>query len=78
MAPEVWTIIGVGIALAGLILTTHRATRREIAGVRVEIAEVRRELAELRAEIAQLRERVVHLQGLLEGLREAITRSRTA
>ena len=71
MAPEVWTIIGVGIALAGLILTTHRATRREIA-------EIRGGIAELRGEIAQLRERMAHLEGLLEGLREAITRSRAA
>ena len=78
MAPDVWTIIGVGIALAGLILTTHRATRREIAEVRGEIAEIRGGIAELRGEIAQLRERMAHLEGLLEGLREAITRSRAA
>ena len=71
MTPEVWTIIGVGIALASLILTTHRATRREIA-------ELRGDIAEIRGELAQLRERMAHLEGLLEGLREAITRSRAA
>ena len=33
---------------------------------------------ELRGEIGELRERMAHLEGLLEGLREAITRRNVA
>ena len=66
MSGEIMAILGVGVALAGLILTSVRGLRGEIAGLRGEIAEVR-------AEVAQLRERMAHLEGLLEGLREAIT-----
>ena len=64
MTPEILTIIGIGIALAGLILNGQRVLRAEITG--------------LRAEVGQLRERMAHLEGLLEGLREAITHSRVA
>ena len=66
MSGEIIAILGVGIALAGLILNGQRGLRAEIAGLRGEIAEVR-------AELAQLRERMAHLEGLLEGLREAIS-----
>ena len=48
-----------GAALAGLILASSRGLRGEIA--------------EIRDGVAQLRERMAHLEGLLEGLREAIT-----
>ena len=66
MSGEMIAIVAVGVALAGVILTSVRGLRGEIAGLRGEIAEVR-------AQIAQLRERMAHLEGLLEGLREAIT-----
>ena len=59
MSGELIGILGVGVALAGLILNSTRGLRSEIA--------------ELRAEVAQLRERMAHLEGLLEGLREAIS-----
>ena len=60
------TEAAVGVALAGLILNGQRGVRAEIAGLRGEIAEIR-------DGVAQLRERMAHLEGLLEGLREAIT-----
>ena len=56
------TNIGSSTALGGRSVPASG----EIAGLRVEIAEVR-------AEVAQLRERMAHLEGLLEGLREAIS-----
>lgn len=65
MSGEIITILAVGVALAGLILTSFRSLRAEITGLRAKIAEVR-------AEIVALRERMAHLEGLLEGLREAI------
>ena len=77
-------VLAIGATLAGVILTSVRGLRQdmhaqmgglrgEIAGLRGEIAGLRGEIAGLRGEIAQLRERMAHLEGLLEGLREAIT-----
>ena len=77
MSGEMIAIVAVGVALAGLILTSVRGLRQDmqaqIGGLRGEIAGLRGEIAEIRGEIAQLRERMAHLEGLLEGLREAIT-----
>ena len=58
MSPELIAIIAVGVAIGGLVLAGQRALRQDIAG--------------LRQDVLQLRERMAHLEGLLEGLREAI------
>ena len=58
------TIISVGVALAALILTTQRNLRTDM--------QAQREI------IISLLERMAHLEGLLEGLREAITGRRVA
>ena len=77
MSGEMIAIVAVGVALAGVILTSVRGLRQDmqaqIGGLRGEIAGLRGEIAEVRAEVAQLRERMAHLEGLLEGLREAIS-----
>ncbi len=82
MSPEIIAVASVGVALAGLILTGQRAIRTELAVQRQEIATLRKdigeEIAALRDDLAALRERMAHLEGLLEGLREAITRERAA
>ncbi|MCY4361596.1 MAG: hypothetical protein OXE42_05325 [Gammaproteobacteria bacterium] len=57
MSPEMYSIIGVGLALAGLIVPKMNAMGKDIT---------------------DLRERMAHLEGLLEGLREAITHSRAS
>lgn len=72
MSGDTIAIIAVGIALAGLILTSFRSLRGEIDGLRTEIGRLRAEINGIRAEIAALRERMAHLEGLLDGLREAI------
>ena len=59
MTPELIAIVTVGVALAGVILTSARGVRQDIN--------------ELRGEVGILRERMAHLEGLMEGLREAIT-----
>ena len=64
----IFTIVLVGVGLAGLILNGQREIKREF----------KRELEALRAEVVMLRERMAHLEGLLEGLREAITNRRAA
>ena len=77
MSGEMIAIVAVGVALAGVILTSVRGLRQDmqaqIGGLRGEIAGLRGEIAEIRDGVAQLRERMAHLEGLLEGLREAIT-----
>ena len=59
LGPEIIAIVTVGVALAGVILTSARGVRQDIN--------------ELRGEVGTLRERMAHLEGLMEGLREAIT-----
>ena len=58
MTPEIIAIVTVGVVLAGVILTSARGVRQDIN--------------ELRGEVGTLRERMAHLEGLMEGLREAI------
>ena len=70
MSGEIIAILGVGVALAGLIIASVRGLRHDM---QTQIAGLRREIAEVRSEVAQLRERMAHLEGLLEDLREAIT-----
>ena len=60
----IFTILLVGVGLAGLILNGQRGFKREFEALRVEVV--------------MLRERMAHLEGLLEGLREAITNRRAA
>ena len=59
MTPEAWTAIGTGIVILIAIAASNR--------------QLRAELSQVHAEIGQLRERMAKLEGLLEGLREAIT-----
>ena len=87
------TIISVGVALAALILTTQRnlrtdmqvrqdGTTAEFKAMRAEIQAQREETkTEFKAQreiIISLLARMAHLEGLLEGLREAITGRRVA
>ena len=82
------TMIGVGVALAGLMLTGLNNLRKEIQTQRAELqthrAETQAEFKAVRAEmqaefkaqreiIVSLLERVSHIEGLLEGLREVLT-----
>ena len=71
MSMEFIAIISASIALAGLIITGQNSLRREMR-------EQRKEISGLREAIGELRERMAHLEGLIEGLREAITGRRVA
>ena len=59
------TIVAVGIALAGLFLTTVR-------GLRQEVRDLRGHMGRIDSHIGELRERMAHVEGLLKGLRDAI------
>ena len=68
MTPQAWTVIGTGIVILIAIAASNRQLRSEL----------RAELNQVHAEIGQLRERMAKLEGLLEGLREAITGHKAA
>ena len=81
MSVELIGIVTVGVALAGVILNSNRGLRQDI---RQDLAQMetrlREDISQLREDMKQLGERVARmehsqakLEGLLEGLREAIT-----
>ena len=81
MTPEIYTIIAVAIALAGLILNGQRSIAQSIARLRGELNALREQVnhdiaalgEQVNRDIAALSERVARLEGLLKGLRDAIT-----
>ena len=81
MSGEILAILAVGVALAGVILTSNRGLRQDMAQLRRDMREDMGKLeSRLRDDIKQLGDRVgrlehsqAHLGGLLEGLREAIS-----
>ena len=90
MTPEAWTVIGTGVVILIAIATSHRHLRdefrREMRAFRDEIRaetkaghdELRGEMHQIHAEVGGLRERMARLEGLLEGLREAVTGRKAA
>ena len=68
MTPEAWTVIGTGIAIAAIIIAAF-------ASLRNDVRELRERTTTLEAE---LRERMARLEGLLDGLREAVTGRKVA
>ena len=63
-------VLAVGAALGGLILTGNRGLRQDMAALEARLDE---RIGRLESQMGELRERMAHLEGLLEGLREAIT-----
>ena len=57
------------------IRNTRSELREDMKGLRGEVADLRQHVDH---QIGELRERMAHLEGLLEGLREAITRRNAA
>lgn len=79
----------IGVALSGLILATSRGLRQDMARMekrldgRIDVLDRRIDALESRfdefqsqmdRQIAAVRERIAHLDGLLEGLQEAIVK----
>ena len=81
MSGEIFAILAVGVALAGVILTSIRGLRRDMREDMGKLeSRLREDTSQLRDDIKQLGDRVsrvehsqAKLEGLLEGLREAIT-----
>ena len=76
MSPEIYTIIAVAIALAGLILNGQRYTANSIADLRKDLNALSDRVNALsdrvHSEIAALGQRVSRVEGLLEGIRDSI------
>ena len=64
--------IGGFLALATLMIGLFAWLRQDMGELRREIGGLRGEMDGLRGEIAELRERMARLEGLLDGLREAV------
>ena len=71
VTPEAWTVVGTGVVILIAIATSNRQLRAEMNALRGEMNQVH-------AEIGKLRERMAKLEGLLEGLREAVTGRKTS
>ena len=70
MTPEIIAIVTVGVALAGVILASTRGVRQDVT--RLE-SRLDGKIDALSVQLGELRERMAHLEGLMDGLREAIT-----
>ena len=68
VTPDAWTVVGTGVVILIAIAASTRQLRSEL----------RTELNQVHTEIGQLRDRMAKLEGLLEGLREAITGRKVA
>ena len=75
MSGEMIATLGVGVALAGMILTSSRGLRQDI---QQDIARLQADMKQLSDRVARLEHSQAKLEGLLEGLREAITGRATA
>ena len=82
-------VVAVGVTLGGVILTGLHGIRREMGDLRREMGDLRGEMGDLRGELSELRRDMetrlsaverqqAKLEGLLEGLREAITGHKAA
>ena len=65
-----FAVLAIGATLAGLILTSNRGLRQDM---RQDMAKLESRFDAMEHQFGELRERMAHLEGLLEGLREAIT-----
>ena len=77
MSGEILAILAVGVALAGVILTSNRGVRQDMAQMESRldkrISGLESRFDAMEKQFGELRERMARLEGLLEGLREAIT-----
>jgi len=73
MTIELGGFLALAALLIGLFAWLRSDMMKSEERLRGEIAGLRGEITETRTEVSQLRERMAHLEGLLEGLREAIT-----
>lgn len=69
------TILLVGVSLAGLILAVQKTMYKLLDDMRKEMNDMHKEQADFREQVAG---RLGRVEGLLEGLREFLTKRRAA
>ena len=67
---EIWAIIGVGIALAGLIVTQNASLRQDMQG---QFASIQNQITGLQSQITNLQNQITGIQGQITGLQNQIT-----
>ena len=76
MTPEFWAIIAVGVTLATLTLNGQRRLHARLDRLEDRLDRQTKELGErlgrVEVGVAEVRERVAYVEGLLEGLRDAL------
>ena len=81
MPPELTQWIPPAV-IVGVMFYLHRVTRQDMSRLEGRMDRMESQIGDLRQQvelhIGELRERMAHLEGLLEGLREAITRRNVA
>ena len=70
MSGEIIAIVTVGVALAGLLVGLFAWLRQDMTNLRTEL---RDDIRQLTDRVGRLEHSQARLEGLLEGLREAIT-----
>ena len=70
MSGEIIAIVTVGVALAGLLVGLFAWQRQDLTHLRTELRDDIKQLAD---RVGRLEHSQAKLEGLLEGLREAIT-----
>ena len=74
MSGEIIAILAMGVALAGLILTSSRGLESRLdERINKLEAQLREDMKQLTERVARVEHSQAKLEGLLEGLREAIT-----
>ena len=75
MDATAWTVVGAAVAILVAIGSSFRSLRDEMRAQGKDLrGQIDAQGKDLGEQIGQLRERMAHLEGLLEGLREAITK----
>ena len=67
-------VVVVGVGLAGLVLASWRGVRQEMRDMRQEMRDLRNHMGRIDSHIGELRERMGHVEGLLQGLRNAFAK----
>ena len=73
LAPEFWAIIGTGVAIAALILTTAGWQRADMDGLRSDMRDLSRKIEAIQVGQSEIRERLRGVKVGQEAIRERLS-----